>query len=144
MKTLLALIAFFPLMVNGQTLTEFAKLHQGTIWPISDGIDSTYSNPQTDTTAVILLVCDTVHRPSMDLVMWNSETQRLIHEHPVFWIRGYEVTKTKSYMGSPEPNDDGTVYAVLVTKYYNEHAAYLGMDKKRINYLVWDSKKIRK
>jgi hypothetical protein len=119
MKKLLFILALLPIGLMGQTDTTRLLTTR----------PDPPTKPQVDTVAVWLDCADTTARINYNVTM-----------------RGFEIKKvTGHYWGSPEPNEDGTVYAIAVEYPIWETIGYLNSFKKPlIGYLVWKTKEIEK
>lgn len=90
--------------------------------------------PIYDTIPVILLVCDTVQYTAIGLGCTHREPA-------AFWLRGYKVNlwvKKHDYWNMVIDE-----YGKQVTGSWQHHT-YLDNNKKRLNYLVWDAREVKK
>jgi hypothetical protein len=103
--------------------------HGGSIiYPSSD--DLQVYTPKIDTVAVWMDCADTTGGRK---IAYNVS------------IKGWEVRKvTSHYWGSPDPNPDGTVYAIAVERPIWSTVAYLDSFKRPLTgYLVWATEEIK-
>jgi hypothetical protein len=131
MKKLLLLFALLPIGLMGQTDTKTLYTSSGS-WNMSMAQikdPSIHEEPsKTDTVAVWIDCADTTGRR----IAYNVS------------VNGYIIKKvTGHYWGSPEPNADGTVYAIAVEYPIWEIIGYLDSFKRPLTgYLVWKTKEI--
>lgn len=126
MKTLLLILSLCAGICQAQNITKGD-------FPMTIG-NTGYQEPVYDTIPVILLVCDTVQYQAIGL----GCTYR---EPAVFLMRGYEVNlwvKRGDYWNAYYDE-----YGKQVTGSWQHHN-YLDNNKKRLNYLVWDAREVKR
>jgi len=100
---------------------------------------------QTDTTRLLTTRPDHPTRTQIDTVaVWIDCADTTARINYNVTMRGYEIRKvTGHYWGSPEPNEDGTVYDIIVEYPIWTTIGCLDSFKRPLTgYLVWKTKEI--